>query len=380
MADRHVVLVCPKIPPTRDGVGDYTYRLSVELARLADVTIVTAAGQAASATHCRVVTVEDWTPEGSAALWPVLKASPPTFINVQWVPFLWGRWGVNLGLPRLVRRLRRSGHTVVTTVHEPYVPFDMLRRVPMGIVQRLELRSLIANSAKVAVTISPWTGMLQSRFSRRRDDFFWLPVGSAIPRLDLSDDERRGVRRQFGVDDADVLVVVFNPRGAGKMMTSCSRAWETIRRAQPRTSLMLIGCDEGELAAGDFPVRDRVACTGYVDQARVSTLLSAADVCLTPYVDGVSSRRSSMMAVMEHGVPMVGTRGHLTDSPLFDDSPLVLTDVGDEPAFIAAAARLTMDAEARRIQRCRLPAFYRDNFSWPLIASRLIERSMAAAS
>ena len=44
-------------------------------------------------------------------------------------------------------------------------------------------------------------------------------------------------------------------------------------------------------------------------------------MCLTPYVDGVSARRSSMMAVMEHGVPIVSTTGHLTDAGLFDNSP-----------------------------------------------------------
>ena len=62
-------------------------------------------------------------------------------------------------VPLLVRRLRHAGYRIVTTVHEPYVPFDMWRRLPMGIVQRLELWLLVMSSAKIAVTISTWTRM-----------------------------------------------------------------------------------------------------------------------------------------------------------------------------------------------------------------------------
>jgi len=380
MSDRPVVLICPKIPPTRDGVGDYTYRLGAELAKRHSVTIVTTEGQQPVNGACRIVTVPDWTASGMSRLWPLLEELQPSFINVQWVPFLWGRWGVNVALPLMALQLRRAGYRVVTTVHEPYVPFDMWKRVPMGAVQRLELWTLLLGSAKVAVTISPWTRMFQTRFFWRKDDFFWLPVGSAIPPVAMDADERVVLRKRLGAGDRDPVVTMFNPLGTGKMLGLSTKAWDAIRRRHPGAVLLLIGCDARQLAPEYFPDRSRVVCAGYVDSAEASRLLSASDLCLAPYIDGMSARRSSVMAVMEHGVPIVSTRGRLTDSPVFRSSPLALADVDDEAGFIAEAERLAEDVSAHGALRDALQAFYQRNFSWPVVSKELLRHGLAAAA
>jgi glycosyltransferase involved in cell wall biosynthesis len=376
MTVRPIVLLCPKVPPTRDGVGDYTSRLASELAKRHRVVIVTTEGQQPVDAGCPVLTVRNWNADGLSSLWPILEGMRPLFINVQWVPFLWGRWGVNLALPLMVLRLCRAGHRLVITVHEPYVSFDMWRRLPMAVVQRLELWLMILGSAKVAVTISAWTRMLQSRFFWRERDIFWLPVGSNIPVVCISDDERTRLRRELGVGEHGVLVVMFNPRGTGKMLALSERAWAAIRLRHPSARLVLIGCEERDLAAGEFSAREQVICAGYLDPLQVSRCLSSADLCLAPYIDGVSARRGSVMAAMEHGVPTVSTRGFLTDRGLFDESPLVLTEVGNELEFIAAGERLASDPASRRHARSALPAFYREHFAWPLIAHRLLQHGL----
>lgn len=377
MSDRHLVLICPKIPPTRDGVGDYTYRLGSELAKSHQVTIVTTEGQAPSNGCCRIVTIPSWTTRGMADLWPILEKLRPAFVNVQWVPFLWGRWGVNFALPLTALRLRRAGYRVITTVHEPYVPFDMWRRLPMGAMQRLELWTLILGSAKVAVTISAWTRMFQTQFFWRQRDIFWLPVGSNIPPFPLTVDQRAEVRRHLRVGAEDLLVLAFNPTGAGKMMGLSMKAWEAIQRRHPTAKLLLMGCDPHQIPPEHLPVNDRVICTGYVEPVQASRFLFCADLCLAPYIDGVSARRGSMMAAMAHGVPIVSTRGRLTDSPIFAESPLILTDVGDEVGFVAEAERLASDGAARRAIGGALRTFYEAHFSWPVISARLLQHCRA---
>jgi glycosyltransferase involved in cell wall biosynthesis len=373
------VLICPKIPPTRDGVGDYTFQLASEISKRRPVTIVTTAGQATSGAACRVLTVPNWTTRsGMAPLWAMLDELRPSLINVQWVPFLWGRWGVNFALPLAVLRLRRAGYRVVTTVHEPYVPFDMWRRLPMGAVQRLELWTMMLGSAKVAVTISAWTRMFKTRFFWRRGDIFWLPVGSNIPPVAMTDGERAALRRSLGFDERDVVVVMFNPLGAGKLLDLSYRAWSAIRERQPAARLLVIGCDRQQLHP-EPPDPERVVCTGYVEPAQVSRLLTASDLCLAAYIDGISTRRGAVMAAMEHGLPIVGTRGFLTDCEVFDASPLALSDVADERGFVSNAVRLSTDATARNALRVPTASFYQRHFSWPIIADSLLEQSMTAA-
>lgn len=48
--------------------------------------------------------------------------------------------------------------------------------------------------------------------------------------------------------------------------------------------------------------------TGYTDLAAVSANLMAADVVVMPYRDGVSFRRTTLIAALRHGCPVVSTR------------------------------------------------------------------------
>jgi glycosyltransferase involved in cell wall biosynthesis len=368
-----IAFISPKIPPSRDGVGDYTYCLASEIAKTRPVAIITSQSDLpAPDPRLPALQIHHWDGRGLRTLRPILDRLQPAFINVQWVPFLWGKWGINFALPWMVVRLRLAGYRVVTTVHEPYVGFERWKTLPMAILQRLELWLLILGSVKVAVSISAWTRMLQARFFWRKRDIFWLPVGSNIARICLGGDERAEIRRGLGVGADDLLVVMFNPGGAGKMVDLAAKAWRAIRLKHPTAILLLIGCQQTDPLSERFEASNRVLCTGYVEPAKVSRFLSCADICLAPYIDGISARRGSVIAAIEHGLPIVSTRGRLTDVTLFDDCPVLLVAVSDEGAFVSGAEQLAGDSVMRRALRGRLMEFHRDHFSWPVIASPLL--------
>jgi glycosyltransferase involved in cell wall biosynthesis len=95
-----------------------------------------------------------------------------------------------------------------------------------------------------------------------------------------------------------------------------------------------------ELAAAHPAVADRLDATGALSADDVSRHVSACDVMLQPYPDGISSRRTTAMVVLSHGRPLITTSGHLTE-PLWADSiAVVLVPVGDAAALAAAAADL----------------------------------------
>ena len=83
----------------------------------------------------------------------------PSVVNVQWVPYLWSRRGVNFSVPMIASRLRRSGVRIVTTVHEAYVNFDTPSRLLTGWPQRLQFAGLVLSSDRlIATTMSQWPG------------------------------------------------------------------------------------------------------------------------------------------------------------------------------------------------------------------------------
>jgi glycosyltransferase involved in cell wall biosynthesis len=103
-------------------------------------------------------------------------------------------------------------------------------------------------------------------------------------------------------------------------------------------------------------------------------MLSAADIFLAPYEDGISTRRTTLMAALQHGIPVVATLGPLTDRLLREaGSRLDLVPVEDRAAFAERVSRLAQDPERRKALGAAGRTFYEEQFAWPVVSRRLRE-------
>ena len=75
--------------------------------------------------------------------------------------------------------------------------------------------------------------------------------------------------------------------------------------------------------------------------------LLACDLMLQPFVAGVTTRRTSVMAALHHGVPTVTTAGPLTEPLWRETGAAALAAAGDPTALAGAARALLEDPEAR---------------------------------
>jgi glycosyltransferase involved in cell wall biosynthesis len=294
-------------------------------------------------------------------------------INLQWVPFLWGRRGVNLALPLAVAALRRAGFRVVTTVHEPYVPLNSPSRCLYGPVQRLELAIIAMYSAKVVATTPVFAELVTAVAPWRKRDVSWIPVCSTIPMLEILPAERAELRHRLGVADDAVLVAAFSPLGSGKVVSTLFEAWQAIARDDASARLLMIGATAEEAARAHAPARDiaGVTYTGYRDPADVSRLLSSADLFLAPLLGGISTRNTSVLTAMEHGLAIVTTRGSMTDAETFGAAPMAMVDDTATGAFAAAAVRLARDRAERTRLATAIAGFHRRHFDRHVIAQRV---------
>jgi glycosyltransferase involved in cell wall biosynthesis len=79
------------------------------------------------------------------------------------------------------------------------------------------------------------------------------------------------------------------------------------------------------------------------------------------------------MAALQHGLPIVGTAGPLTDDALrYAPHALRLTPVDKPNAFVEAVCELARDAEARLRMGHAARALYEASFDWPVLAHRLV--------
>jgi glycosyltransferase involved in cell wall biosynthesis len=384
-AGRRVVLITARVPPERNGVGDYAYHLGRQLARLGhSVTIVTASGQRPDeAEHGRfrvVPVIPRWNLAGMRVLLRVVRDLRPDVVNVQWVPYLWARRGINFALPFAVLRLKRAGFTTITTAHEAYVPFDTWSRLVTGPVQRLQFLLLAAGSTRILMTAGGWRRLVLRYLPWRSRDVSCVSVGSNIvPGAGASPLDRAAVRTRLGFRPDEIVIAVFSPFSAGKMLHLVSRTWSILRGRHPRLRFVVIGCTADELQRGAGQVRwePPVQCTGFLPPAGVSDWLWATDLLLAPFDDGMSTRRTSAIAALAHHVPVVSTRGFMTDAHVFEGGPVVLVDVDDEQGFVDAAEWLISEDAVRSALRESSARFFADRFSWPRVTQQFVNLCFA---
>jgi glycosyltransferase involved in cell wall biosynthesis len=372
-----ICLITSRIPPAHCGVGDYTYQLACALhARGFEVTILTGDDQSGQLPGPPIVVrnvLPGWGARGSLQIVAEVAKLKPDLIMVQWVPFLYNRFGVNFYLPMAALWLSFMGYTLQTMVHEPWVPLNSWQFCITGPIQRLLLALLILASRKVGVSIVAWTKMLQRYFSWSRRNIFWAPVGSTIPLVELDEIERSKLRSRLGINKKTPVLAMFSPFGSGKGYDLIEALWKQIGSGSKDVHFILIGATAEEASAilPGLSKDRRVHFIGYIEPAEVSRWLQAADIFLAPFTDGISSRRTSALAAMEHGLPVVTTRGALFDTHIFEKSPLMITDY-NSTQFIQATISLIEDRE-RRIELGKATrAFFEQYFTWSAIVRRLV--------
>jgi glycosyltransferase involved in cell wall biosynthesis len=362
-----VCLVTRRMPPAQCGVADYTLGLASALGGAHDVVVVTGTQPEIVATSgVRILPViPTWGPRGMVTLVRTLRNLKPDCVVIEYVPFLYAQRGVNFWLPLAICWMRLAGVRVLLTVHEPFVEIDSFKHALVGIPQRAMLWLLIRGSQKVAVTASRWADLITPYAGST--PVFHLPVASNLPCVGMTPDERRRIRAELGVADTDIVVATLRPTGAGKPLDLMMDLWRKLRKKHERACLLVLGLTDSERhqVEGVGGVLD----VGYVRPELASQLLSSSDVFIAPFVDGVSTRRTSVMAALAHGLPVVSTRGWLTDS-IYAASPLALRAPDDVDGLLADLDGLVQSAQSRRECGDASRRFYAQHFDWPVLTGR----------
>lgn len=288
-------------------------------------------------------------------------------IIVQYNPFMYGRWGFAPGLPTFLHRLRsRRSNTISVIVHEPYVPIRGTRSALMGVWQRLQLVAVSQAADVVFASTEHWTSVFSKRWPRR--PVFHLPVGSNLPDMR----HMRGVERtRLGMSETDIALAAFGTGSPSRHLGYIVSAANAVARVAP-TTLLHLGRGAPALDGLDSGVKLHVP--GPLTPARLAGQLGAADIFLAPLVDGISTRRTTLMAALQHGLAVVGTDGPLTGAVFREAADGVCLVPVDRPDFfIDSVLRLTKCRERREEVSAAGRELYEREFDWPVLVERLLE-------
>jgi hypothetical protein len=188
------------------------------------------------------------------------------------------------------------------------------------------------------------------------------PVGSNVPVVPT---DRAATRARLGLRDSDVAIGVFSPGASGALGTWVAQA---ARELSAEACIAWISFGSGsETHPAGFPEGPSLRRLGWLPQEDSSAVLRALDLAAAPFVDGLTLRRTSAMAALAHGVPLVSSNGPLADPGLRDAAVLA----ADAQAFTMAIRHFVHDPEARAALAARGSAFYETRGSAAVLAARI---------
>jgi hypothetical protein len=97
---------------------------------------------------------------------------------------------------------------------------------------------------------------------------------------------------------------------------------------------------------------------------------------LQPFPDGVSSRRTSVMAALAHGLAVVTTRGRLTETLWAESGAVALAPAEDCRELLKEVERLLFDTAKRERMGVAARTLYRERFDVSLVVAALREETV----
>jgi len=266
------------------------------------------------------------------------------------------------------------GDEIDIVVHEPCLAFDegSWRQKLVAAVHRFMTVILLLAAHQVWITIPAWESRWRPWALGRKVPFQWLPVPSNIP-VNSDPGSVTQVRRRY-LTGTGFLLGHFGTHGAS-VTKLLEKILPLLLDQHSEATVLLIGSGSDrfreKLLIAAPVLAGRVHATGSLCPVELSSHLLACDLMLQPYPDGISTRRTSAMAAMAHGRPMVTTSGHLTEGFWIESRVAAITPAHQEGAFVEAASRLLADGAERSRMGRQSMEFYAQKFDLRHIVATL---------
>lgn len=308
-------------------------------------------------------------------LWKNSREWAGAWVLLQYTALAWSRKGFGTGALWVLKTLstRLESRINLGVVFHDVLPYagsrtiDHIRRVTQVFV----MRHLVQRADRVFLTVSqeqlPWFPRADLKVLQKTE-----PIASGanlIPPLLGVNLERKA--KIFTVAVFGVTGGIGIEREAREIAHAANYAAQKVGRIR----LVVLG--RGSLDAQEALLRQldvsriELATRGVLPADQVGTELARSDVLL--FVRGhVSTRRSSALAGIACGLPLVAYRGAETGPPI-TEAGLLLAAEGDRNGLAQALAHVLTDRRFREDLAELSRRTYGRYFSWEAIAARYVE-------
>lgn len=376
----------PQAAGKRCGIGDYTAHLAQHLAphnfEIDVLTSTSYVGPEQPAPSARVLPLIDkWQITTLKKVRDLWRHNAYDWISWQYQPAIYGgKWSLYNSLLAWVAR--RYGR-LATTFHTLAYPSPLSPT-------RLNAFAISALSHQIVVTNEKHRQELLRLYPKAQNKQRLIPVGSNI----LPDHEKwqnrqaihTQMRQKLGIAPHQMLISNFGLIYPDKNLEALVQAVGQLHAAGHPAHLLLIGqvrpSSQPYLAkiknlAQQAGLENDVTWVHDCPVDEVSDYLFASDIYAVPYKDGLTTRRTSALAGMAHGLPTLSTKGPATPDIFVAGQNLALTPLEDEVALYHALLDLATSSEKRR-RLGNAARVLSMQFSWEFIARQFADVLMTA--
>jgi glycosyltransferase involved in cell wall biosynthesis len=303
--EMRVLLITGSFPPMHCGVGDYTYGLARALS-VAGIKVGVLTSREGAAPECNDIdlfpVVDAWRLREYPRIRRLLKRWQPDIVHIQYPTLGYGRAHLPTMLPALCSL---TGFRVVQTWHESR------RSLTSGALLWLLCQLPVDGGV---VVVRPQLEEMMPRVLRhafRRKVRRFIPNSSALPRVQLTDSERRTIREKWGGAGAQVVVYfgfVYAEKGVDQLFDLADPRRHHLVIIGERPSGNYDGYYESIVRqAGSERWLGRATLTGFLPAEEAARVISASDAVVLPFVSGGGEWNTSIHSAQAQGTFVLTT-------------------------------------------------------------------------
>lgn len=184
-----------------------------------------------------------------------------------------------------------------------------------------------------------------------------IPIGSNIVSCKIDPVEAREyIEKKYGLDENVVILSHFGMPNPAKGIEDLFKAFKKVSEKKDYYLLMIGEANKNreeykeKLLAleKDLGIEGRIIWTGQIDDRDVSLHISASDIFVVPYTDGICIRRGTLMAGISHSMPIISTVARVPTPYFKNNENILLVDSGDHEGIADAISRLSVDRALRK--------------------------------
>lgn len=365
----HIAIITRSLPPEHGGIVDHTMLLGQSLRNFGHrVTFIAGRG---NATDNNLIIEDSWCKKGLEDLLKRLDELAIDHLILQYIPlgFLPNKYSAfscikhQLDLKNFWQACSKKWHTSII-VHDIYYrvwsyPPSWIK----GSLQKYLMQSMVRISRNAFSSSELLVQEMKNWDNPKK--ITWLPPSSNLP---FSPIDKEKTRSEHKISNDVLILTLFS---GGNALHSNAFYVNKIDRYFYKNNIPILWLLLGGISRDWFNLSSPVIFHNHLPVRILSAWLQLTDIFLAPHSCGLAARRTTFLAALQHGLPVVGTKGYITDPLMSQIQGLVLTSGAKK--FLEEVINLSTAPALRRFLGDKNKLYYNENLGWGKLSNTLIK-------